>query len=54
MASRADMSEKELAELKEAIETLKRGQLSTPEGAREFLRQVGLLDDNGQIAPEYR
>jgi hypothetical protein len=48
------MTEKELREFLEAMERVHAEHCSTPEKARRFLRQEGLLTETGELAEPYR
>jgi hypothetical protein len=48
------MSEQELQELLEAMERVRAEHASTPEKARRFLQQEGLITETGELAEPYR
>lgn len=40
-------------EFAEALESLRRKVTSSPEAARAFLREVGIVDENGRLTKTY-
>jgi hypothetical protein len=48
------MSEQELREFLEAMERVRAEHASTPEKARRFLQQEGLITETGELAEPYR
>jgi hypothetical protein len=48
------MSEQELRELLDAMERVRAEHAATPEKARKFLQQEGLLTETGELAEPYR
>jgi hypothetical protein len=48
------MSEQELREYLEAMERVRAEHAATPEKARRFLQQEGLLTETGELAEPYR
>jgi hypothetical protein len=49
-----DMSDQELRALLEAMERVRAEHAATPEKARQFLQQEGLLTETGELAEPYR
>jgi hypothetical protein len=48
------MSEQELREFLDAMERVRAEHAATPEKARQFLKQEGLLTETGELAEPYK
>jgi hypothetical protein len=48
------LSEQELKELLAAMERVRAVHMATPEKARQFLMEGGLITENGELAEPYR